>query len=278
MIKEETASLPHVIVWDERVRNRISTTDRYLYDLPFFAEIFNALDAEWKPHHATGWRIGDCHTLNDLFVVYGVRSKSGLKRHFAQHDHWLPIREDDEEADEGVVTRLHLVKTIDQVGFVRVWLDNNDTYKLADIGTALARGQRDFAQVLALTPFDRHIHIDGTDYDDDESTVVVVAAALSTGTTTKKEDKTEVDAKIRDKEAGLIQETEDMRNRLSVYLTATRDLRNALALSPLTHSDDECCEATRTGITLLYDELGHIEDQIEHIARCQVRFCKFMGQ
>lgn len=268
MIKQKQLTPPHPIVWDERVYNRVSPAEQYLYELPFFAEIFNALDAYYAgpPDKRTTWLISDCYTLHHLFLVYGTRSKSGLKRHFAQHPYWLPMLSDDD--DTGI--ELHRVKAIDYVGFVRVWLDNNDMYRLDAIGGDLTRDPHGIAQVLALTPFDRRIHASDEAEAEEEDVVIVLEV--------NKENKLDADERVREEEAILMKACDDMHDQLAVYLDSTRNLRNALALSTLTHTENECCEATRVGMAALYEELGHIEDQIGHITRCQARFCKFMGQ
>lgn len=257
---------PHDIVWDERVYSRVSPGEQYLYGLPFFAEIFNALDAHWKPpRNHTGWRISDCNSLNDLFVVYHTRSKSGLKRHFAQHPHWLPLYSEEEDGeDTGNAIELHRVLTLDFIGHIRVWLDNGDKYRLSDLSRVVARDPLDFAPVLALTPFKRHIYNDGEEEQDE--------------TDEHKESKLKSDERVRAEEAVLERAANDLHDQLAVYNEATRNLRNALAVSPLTLTDNECCKETRDGMVALYEELGHIEDQIEHIARCQTRFCKFIRQ
>ena len=130
------------VVWDERVRKRVAPDEQYLYDMPFFAEIFNALH-----RHFTGqtraWRLSDFCTASDVRRVYGTTAKCRLRQHFLRAKHCVPF------TDSG----MRRVTSMDEIGYLRVQLDDDKFYPLHRITELINRTDIACRQVIALTPF-----------------------------------------------------------------------------------------------------------------------------
>lgn len=141
--EQQVSSRP--VCWDEKVRARITPEEQYLYDFPFFAEMFNAMDAHYKQVDGCKWRLVDFRSHEDVEEIYGTSDTRALEGHFRRRRYQVPL----------VGSGQRVVKHVECMqSYIRVVLFEEQYFKLQVLAKMLDRSAEAYNRTLRASPFD----------------------------------------------------------------------------------------------------------------------------